>query len=227
MTTAATASARNGPGPGLRPAMTLLELLLVLALLVAIGAMAMPAFQVPFEHHRLRQGGELVRVEWNKAHIKAMQTGQILMFRYWPDSGAYQVLPYLTQQDWLEADAAHSTSSTLARANAAVPTASVAAETAAAADRQLPAGVVFVSGEVEADARAQQIDPSAAANAPNPVSGAGPAPVLFFPDGTTSDARLVLTNQYQRLFIVVRLRGLTGLVRVSPLVSSDALPSLL
>jgi Tfp pilus assembly protein FimT len=201
--------------------MTLLELMLVLALLVAIGAMAMPAFQVPFEYHRLRQGGELVRVEWNKARIKAMKTGQTLMFRYTPAAGAYQVLPYFTQQDWLEADAAHSPSSTLARTNPQLQTATQAADAAAQAERQLPEGVVFVSGEVEADTRSLQIEPTAS----NISNGSGPPPVLFYPDGTTSDARLVLTNQYQRLFIVVSVRSLTGLVRVSPLVSSDELPS--
>ena len=90
--------------------MTLLELILVLALLVMISAMAMPAFTVPFEYHRLRQGGEVVRVEWNKARIKAMKTGQIHMFRYTAQSNTYQVMPYFSQQDWLEADAAQSTS---------------------------------------------------------------------------------------------------------------------
>ncbi len=203
--------------------MTLLELMLVLALLVAIGAMAMPAFQVPFEHHRLRQAGELVRVEWNKARIKAMKTGQIQMFRYTPASGTYQVLPYFTQQDWLEADAAHSVSSTLAGANRQMQAATAAADNAAQVERELPEGVVFVSGEVATDTRSLRIaDPSAAANV---AGGCDMAPVLFYPDGTTSDARLVLTNQYQRLFIVVSVRSLTGLVRVSGLVPSDELPS--
>ena len=95
--------------------MTLLELMLVLGLLVMIGAMAVPAFRLPFEHHRLRQGGELVRVEWNKARIKAMKTGQIQMFRYTADANTYQVMPYFSQQDWLETDAAHSTGSGLGR----------------------------------------------------------------------------------------------------------------
>ena len=56
------------------------------------------------------------------------------------------------------------------------------------------------------------------------LSGAPEAtPVLFYPDGTTSDARVVLTNQYERLFVVVSLRSLTGMTRVSNLLSSDEL----
>ena len=137
--------------------MTLLELMLVLALLVMIGAMAMPAFRVPFEYHRLRQGGELVRVEWNKARIKAMKTGQIQMFRYAAESNTYQVMPYFSQQDWLEADAAHSTGLGMAGANQQLAMATQAADQASTVARQLPEGVVFVQGEVETDMRSYEI----------------------------------------------------------------------
>ena len=118
--------------------MTLLELMLVLGLLVMIGAMAMPAFQVPFEYHRLRQGGEVVRVEWNKARIKAMKTGQIQMFRYTANAHDYQVMPYFSQQDWLEADAAHSTGSGSAGGNQQMVAATQAADQAASVPANCP-----------------------------------------------------------------------------------------
>ncbi|MHB0959811.1 MAG: hypothetical protein ACYC6N_04470 [Pirellulaceae bacterium] len=198
--------------------MTLLELMLVLGLLVMIGALSMPAFRLPFEHHRLRQGGELVRVEWNKARIKAMKTGQVQMFRYTESANSYQVMAYFSAQDWLETDAAHSTSSGLSRANQDLAASTQAADQIDSMPRALPEGVVFVQSEVETDSRSydiqQQMQGAAATE---------PAPVLFYPDGTTSDARIVLTNQYQKLFVVVSLRSLTGIARVSGLLTSDEL----
>jgi Tfp pilus assembly protein FimT len=182
--------------------MTLLELMLVLGLLVMIGAMSMPALRRPFEHHRLRQGGEVVRVEWNKARIKAMKTGQMQMFRYTANANDYQVLPYFSQQDWLETDA----------------------DQAASSPRQLPEGVVFVQGEVETDSRSYEVQRQM--QGAGTAGGLDSAPVLFYPDGTTSDARVVLTNQYQKLFVVVSLRSLTGITKVSNLLTSDELQQL-
>jgi Tfp pilus assembly protein FimT len=204
-----------------RRAMTLLELMLVLALLVVIGAMAVPAFQVPFEYHRLRQGGELVRVEWNKARIKAMKTGQIQMFRYTAQTGTYQVMPYFTQQDSLEADAAHSIGMGMTGANQQMATATQAADEASSVARELPEGVVFVQSEVETDTRSIAIEQQLQSGR---IAGAlESSPVLFYPDGTTSDARIVLTNPYQRLFVVISLRSLTGIAKVSGLLTTDEL----
>ncbi len=203
-----------------RRGMTLLELILVLALLVMIGALAMPAFRVPFEYHRLRQAGEVVRVEWNKARIRAMQTGQTLMFRYAAQQNAYQVTPYYSEQDWLEADAAHSP--TLGGGGVNMQAGAVqAADDALAESRELPEGVVFVDSEVEIDLRSYEIQQQVQGNQ---LAGALEAtPILFYPDGTTSDARVVLTNQYQQLFIVVKLRSLTGIATVSDFLSSHEL----
>ncbi len=126
----------------------------------------MPAFQVPFEYHRLRQGGELVRVEWNKARIKAMKTGQIQMFRYTAQSSTYQVMPYFSQQDWLEADAAHSTGMGTTGANQQMAMATQAADQASSVARELPEGVVFVQSEVETDTRSLR-NPAADAGQPD------------------------------------------------------------
>jgi Tfp pilus assembly protein FimT len=204
-----------------RSAMTLLELMLVLALLVVIGTMSMPAFRVPFDHHRLRQGGELVRIEWNKARLKAMRTGQIQVFRYAAQSNTYQVMPYYSQQDWLEADAAHSPGLGMAGSNQQLATATEAADQASTVARELPEGVVFVQGEVETDMRSYGIQQQMQGGQLGGVQES--TPILFYPDGTTSDARVVLTNQYQRLYVVVSLRSLTGMTRVSKLLSSDEL----
>ena len=61
--------------------MSLLELMLVLAMLVVIGAWRCRRFG-PFANQRLRKAGEMVRVEWAKARNQAMKTGQIQVFQY-------------------------------------------------------------------------------------------------------------------------------------------------
>jgi len=50
-------------------------------------------------------------------------------------------------------------------------------------------------------------------------------PILFYPDGTTSTARLLLRNEYDRS-IELSLRGLTGVARVGELktVAEQELP---
>jgi hypothetical protein len=85
------------------------------------------------------------------------------------------------------------------------------------AGQRLPDGVQFFMGETQADNRlAQTAADTAAPAAENAVS-----PIVFYPDGSTSDARLVLTNE--RFFVELSLRGLTGMVRVSELLSSEEL----
>jgi hypothetical protein len=163
----------------------------------------------------------LVRVEWNKARIKAMKTGQMQMFRYTPDANNYQVMPYFSAQDALETDAAHSTGSAVANSNRDMMAATQSTDQAASVPRVLPEGVVFGKGEVETDARSYEIQQQMQGTGLDGSSAA--APILFYPDGTTSDARIVLTNQYQKLFVVVSLRSLTGIAKVSGLLSNDEL----
>ncbi len=45
--------------------------------------------------------------------------------------------------------------------------------------------------------------------------------MLFYPDGTTSDARVALTNDDRNFFVVVSLRSLTGIAKVSELVTAN------
>ena len=98
-----------------------------------------------------------------------------------------------------------------------------------AQEKQLPEGVVFATAEVQMDERSlllqqdMQSNQNGMASMGGELMGTGQEypPVLFYPDGTTSDAKVVLTNEYQKLYVVVSLRGLTGLARMSDLVSAD------
>jgi prepilin-type N-terminal cleavage/methylation domain-containing protein len=217
----------SGTSVNSRSGMTLLELMLVLALLVVVGAMAMPAFKGPFANQRLRKAGEMVRIEWNRARIQAMKTGQIQMFRYETDGKIFYVQPYLTEQDFLEADATESTARdpSLAQAGgvtAPMPGAVSNTEPPTIRERELPDGVIFAGGYFESDSRSAQIQQESQATLM--AAGNQVAPILFYPDGTTSDAELILSND-QQLFIRITLRSLTGISKVSELLSANELPS--
>ncbi len=93
------------------------------------------------------------------------------------------------------------------------------ADMAASQPRNLPEGVLFASSEVQADVRGQQIQQQVQGTQVG--NNQELSPILFYPDGTTSDARLALTNEYRRLYVVVSLRSLTGIARVSDLVTSE------
>jgi hypothetical protein len=190
-----------------------------------VGAMAYPALQVPFQMQTLRKAGELVRVQWCKARLKAMRTGQIQMFTFEPETGTYRVEPYITQQDLVDADA-HRSGSVSAGVSGAAPASLQQSQPVEAQSRELPEGVVFASIEVQPDSRSLQLEQQERGTMSGMVNSSGGtpiAPLLFYPDGTTSDAKIALTNQYQRLYAVVSVRGLTGVVKVSELVSSDEL----
>ncbi len=206
-----------------RRGMTLLELMLVMALLVVLGALALPSLQVPFENQKLRKAGDVVRIQWNKARIKAMKSGQIQMFCYEAEQGTFSTQPYYSAQDILESDAQHS-SSAMASGGMAAEQQQDQIDTQ---PKELPEGVVFASSEVQSDARSLQLQQQTQSGPMGNQSAGGvmdalqSPPILFYPDGTTSDAKLVLTNELQRLYVVISLRSLTGVARVSELVSAD------
>ncbi len=158
--------------------MTLLELMLVLALLVIMGALVLPALRGPFKKQRLRKAGEVVRVEWNKARIKAMKTGQIQMFRYDVEDSSYSVEPYFTEQDMLEGDALHggemaagtgtgagtAGGSAMGLAQQQLQQAQQQQQMTDDKPRQLPEGVIFASGETQTSLRDLQVQQQMSGN---------------------------------------------------------------
>jgi hypothetical protein len=81
---------------------------------------------------------------------------------------------------------------------------------------QLPDGYAFIEGNRVLDARA--------AVSESEISGDGSStttpPILFYPDGTTSEATVTIGNQYGGR-ISVSLRGLTGVARMSDVFSGE------
>ncbi len=194
-----------------RKAITLIEVLLVLALLVVLAAMTWPAMDRPMANQRLRKAADKVRTAWAKARIEAMSTGQTIVFRCTLDSEDYSI----------EAQAGPESVSFISSSTQGefAETSSQSTESISTTNRQLPEDVTFVDGEVAFDTRATILT-DGSLGTDSDSDSLGLDPILFFPDGTTSTATLVLENQYQRR-IELSLRGLTGVITVSDTYSAE------
>lgn len=181
--------------PRARQAFTLFEVLLVLILLVIIGSLVMPLFESGFASVRLRRATDQLLAAWAECRIRAIETGQIQQFRYQPTTGTYR------SEAWYPEDVAPALAEPIEPPD----------------DLALPVEVVFVEGDVAA------FDP---AEGPRVTSmelasdGAWSSPILFFPDGSTSSATVLLRNERQ-VFQRATLRALTGVGRASELLSEE------
>jgi prepilin-type N-terminal cleavage/methylation domain-containing protein len=153
-------------------AFTLIELMLVLALIVAFASISVPMFRNSFAVERLRRAGDAVRTVWAKARLDAMRSGQTHVFRF-----DYGVNTYVVAL-WETGDTSTEASDDV----------SVAQKTG-----QLPGDAVFYAGEKVVDARTQQIEGAGGQTAPQ---------IFFYPDGTTSTAQVLLSNGEQRFLRV-------------------------
>lgn len=194
-----------------RSAFSLIEIILVLAIMVAIGAIVVPSFGDAFLRQRLISTAEKVRSEWDRARLKAMKTGQIQVFNCVLESGSYSIEPYLSGDDVLSA----STGATIATMGGTIAEATaegtlVAPGGSNANALELDEGVTFASCMVSGDMRAASVAQSQGGVA---AVGAVAQQVMFYPDGSTSTAEVIVQDASgaQR---AVRLRGLTGTTQI-------------
>lgn len=193
-----------------RPAFTLIEIVLVLALLVMITAIGWPVLRGPLAAQRLRSAAEQVRTAWATARVEAMTTGQIHTFRYQTESGTFHI------EAWGGFDAA--IEGGLGDDQKENETLEPVEE---GSGEKLPENVVFIGAIQRTDARAIATSESLGGSSfsGDASSGAAP-PVLFYPDGSTSTVELQLTND-QAQFVVISLRGLTGIVTVGQIFTDE------
>ena len=82
---------RFSPARPARRALTLLELLLTMSLLVALMALAWPALDGPLAHQRLRSAADQVRAKWGQARVQAMSSGRTYLFRCVAEGDRYMI----------------------------------------------------------------------------------------------------------------------------------------
>lgn len=194
-----------------RHAVTLLELVLVLAVMVAAGALVLPALRGPMEDQRLRKAADLILAQWIQARLAAMTTGQMQVFRYQSGTDQYEVQAWYSEGDVLELPADEPEATGNNRDPRDLQRPSLLGITGS----RLPDGVTFLFGETHTDTRVLQTGIESA----TALGHSADPPIVFYPDGTATDARLILSNE--RFHVELSLRGLTGLGRVSQLLSAE------
>jgi type II secretion system protein H len=178
---------RNRRSP-IRSAFTVIELMLVIAIVGLLAAMAMPELQGPLARQRLKSAGEQVRAAWANARSDAITTGEIHLFRFDPGTSDFAV------QRWAGEFSSNE---------------SAGSSTASDEIHSLPQDVTFAEVlSANQDARADYVAGQMAGADTGSASS-----VMFYPDGTTSTIEVSLTNQFGDV-VVVSLRGMTGVVKV-------------
>lgn len=191
---------RHAPHHGL----TLIEVSLVLALLVVIGAFAVPLMGGAIERRALASGAELLQAALARARLAAMQSGQTYVVRFEPKGSRFQVLA-MDQLGMPESEELQPEDPDIERTPADILRLS---------QNRMPEGVIFADADVSSS---NQL--TATKGSPE---GTWSAPILFRPDGTTSDASVLLQNEPGNT-IRVTLRGITGTSSASD-VGKEAVP---
>lgn len=82
-----------------RRAFTLLELLLVLALITAISALSVASYRRQYARAQFKSAVVALQIDLNRTRLLAMRTGEAYLFRYVPGTGVYEIAPLRTLQE--------------------------------------------------------------------------------------------------------------------------------
>ena len=178
---------------GSRKAFTLIELILVLAIIVMIASLATPMMTRMLGRQSLRQGADRVRIEMGRARVEAIKTGEVHALFFLPEGNWFNVARFiqLPQQSGIA-------SREQAQLNNRVYT--------GYEENFLPPRIRFSASSTEADSRSIQTLGDVK------IDSDSIQPVLFYPDGTSQDATIYIQDE-RRNRIAVVLRGLTGSAR--------------
>ncbi len=208
-----------------------MELLLVLALLVVAASLAIPAVTGAFGGVRLRRAGDIVIARWAEARTQAIETGVPYQFRFTPETGKYRLEPLSS----VEQSAGGAGATNVPTGAAEAPRRSSATELNAADDKPettanrksldesstieslLPEPIKFTSGQTAVD---DPLRNERRVDALEETGSTWSTPIVFFPDGSSSAATLVLQNDVPQ-YLRITLRSLTGVARASAVLTRE------
>lgn len=202
-----------------------MEILIVLAILVMVTAIAMPSLSALLRAQKLQSAADTVRIEWTRTHVLAMKSGRIQVFRYEIGGRKYKIEPWIAGDDELEASAQASAQVQSMQFGTSAPSqGQESKDSAGSADgsKQLPEGILFLAGEAQGDARDLNVEEQIQQSGSGGSGAQWSRPILFYPDGVTSDAWLIVANERQS-GIRVALRGMTGIAAIGEAMSTEDL----
>jgi type II secretory pathway pseudopilin PulG len=175
-----------------RPAVTLLELMLVAAIMLMFAALSYPTIRSMYSETRLQGASDAVRAAWSEAQAHAVNEGRAYRFAVIPGRGNYRVAP-----DSAEFWAGNGGG---ARSDSDNPPYVL--------EKSLPRGMVFPdqNGSVPNNVTEEETAlPDGSVSVNQWVTQ-----VTFLPDGTAQDDAEVLLEYPGTRPIILRLRALTG-----------------
>ncbi len=204
----------------MRRAFTLIELILVLSIMVVAFSIALPTYEGMVSSRKIFNAVETVRLEIQRARLEAIKTGQAQVFRCQIGQTQFMVQPWMRASDSVEASAGATIVTELGQAIETESTSQgVVAGTADATvgQKALEEGIVFATADVLNDMRSlseQSLGDSMQAGALG-----WSQPILFYPDGSTTTAHVVIQDVRGRR-MAVQLRGLTGEAKIIEVASA-------
>jgi len=185
------------PGhPKLRTGFTLLELVLVLAIIVAFSAIAVTSLDYVYPSHQMTRAADMVHAAWASARAHAIDEARPYRFAIVPNKGNYRIAPH-DAEFWSNdppPQPADPDSGFLILSDA------------------LPKGLRFNAAGAP-DGAGSAGEPSSLPTGQVPIE-AWSTKAIFLPDGTAkSDVEIIFGAEGARQ-IHLRLRALTGAVTV-------------
>jgi type II secretory pathway pseudopilin PulG len=199
---------------------TVAELIVVLVLIAGALAMTLPSILAPYNKAELQDAAKQVRTGLSQARVAAITSGVPHEFRYQPGGRRFMVAPRASFSDGLALQGADVPASESAAA--AVAWGEAPAETAFPTEslaEELPQGVVFAIPAGE-EAASPQFDSPPATDETSPAADSWSAPIVFYPNGCTSNERIRLFGQ-DDFSVDLLLRGLTGTTTIGELVRPE------
>jgi prepilin-type N-terminal cleavage/methylation domain-containing protein len=191
---------------------TLLELLLVVAILVIVASAVAPTVVARMSEYRLKQAAETARFALSATRIRAIDRSSIYQFRFEPGGRRYLAVP-------TDGDALTATPQTRSVVeNGQLPenlAFQVVAAPTPAASSPLTAGTTGGTTAAATDG-AWSAALARVPNAADFTSAVWSPPIIFRPDGTAVDAALNVVDQHGEGFQLT-VRELTGEIFVTRL----------
>jgi prepilin-type N-terminal cleavage/methylation domain-containing protein len=182
-----------------RPAFTLFEVVLVLALVLLLVSIAYPSLDSMYSSYRVTAAVDMVRGAWAEAQSRAMNEGRAYRFSVRLNQGSFRVAPD-SAEFWGDS-------------SSSLPTGDDTGDPPLVFEDSLPKRVSFTTNILPGQTSQDQ------GSAPVPAGGdigSWMPLVTFLPDGTTrEDVEIAFQSRGARAQ-TLKLRSLTGTVLVKP-----------
>ena len=185
--------------------------MIALVIIVVLASLTAPFVTRAWERYRVKLAGDQLRAAFTHAHVEAMRSGQIQVLRFELGGSSYYLQPWMAGDEVINvaAEEAYEQSTPQYQAEPVE-------------EKKLPEDVTFENAQARFDTRAMEIEDEA--NKQQTGLTQWSQPLLFYPDGTSSQAKVILANPRGEA-VQITLRKLTGMATVSELTTLEALES--